>query len=611
MAKARILAVDDQRYFRELIAGLLAEIGYEAQSAASGEEALDALETGAFDIVLTDLVMPGMDGCELVQRIKATRPEQEVVVVTGVVDVRSAVEAMRLGAADYLLKPFEADTLRASLDGILEARRLRFEHARLQEENLQYLGERSLFERAIGFFSAQEIAPTCERLVEGLCIETQAEGGVIWVAEEGTPGRLALGCARGLVRVDAEPESLTQAELPPQCSDPKLRSFTQAWGRGAAGARQALFLSLRRDGELIALARLSDKVGGGAFDAVDQSCAEKLGQFGELALATALRIRRLARQAQREPASGGGARERFEEALRSELDRSRRSGRRFSLLAFSLMPPFAHARHEDADAAWRERAVAWLRAALRTGDFVSFDADGVACALLPETDALGASVLRQRIRRELLTSDLWLQLEPERRPELRSAAVGYPQDGNQPELLESALREALERDRSNPARVLGLERCDLSESLSILLDEGETERTELAPELLRFVLRELARRPKDAGVLYVAPGALLDAALDEVLEELLPLQAATELVILGGRERSWKSGGTPLRAPALPQVPQPFLLRLGDAPAYALVAADSAERDGTRFFHTGDRSIVEHLVFQLQDELARRAPEPA
>ena len=223
MGKARILAVDDQRYFRELVSGLLAELGYETQTASSGEDALQALEQqSTFDIVITDLVMPGIDGCELVRRIKALRPEQDVVVATGVVDVRSAVEAMRVGAADYLLKPFDAETLRTSLDAILQARRLRSEHARLLEENLQYLGERSLFERAIGLFSAQELGAICERLVEGLCLETQAQGGILWVAGEGgARGQLAFACARGLVRLDAEPESLSEADLPRSTPTPR------------------------------------------------------------------------------------------------------------------------------------------------------------------------------------------------------------------------------------------------------------------------------------------------------------------------------------------------------------------------------------------------------
>ncbi len=107
MSKARILAVDDQRYFRELIEGLLDDEGYSVQTCGSAEEALHVLEREDFDVVVTDLVMPGIDGAELVRRIKERRPDQDVVMVTGVVDVKTAVDTMKLGATDYILKPFD------------------------------------------------------------------------------------------------------------------------------------------------------------------------------------------------------------------------------------------------------------------------------------------------------------------------------------------------------------------------------------------------------------------------------------------------------------------------------------------------------------------------
>ena len=103
MGKARILAVDDQRYFRELIEGLLDDEGYDVQTTSSGEEALHILEREDFDVVLTDLVMPGIDGSELVARIKERIPDQEIVMVTGVVDVKTAVDAMKQGATDDIL----------------------------------------------------------------------------------------------------------------------------------------------------------------------------------------------------------------------------------------------------------------------------------------------------------------------------------------------------------------------------------------------------------------------------------------------------------------------------------------------------------------------------
>jgi CheY-like chemotaxis protein len=182
MPKGRILAVDDQRYFRELIEGTLAEQGFEVRTASSGDEALAILEQSVFDVVITDLVMPVMNGTELVQRVKERDSEQDIVVVTGVVDVKSAVDAMRLGATDYLLKPYDRDMLVASLESILQRRRLSTERDRLLAENIEYLGERALFARALGLFSLCSRDALGEKVLEGLCEETGAQGGVLWLA---------------------------------------------------------------------------------------------------------------------------------------------------------------------------------------------------------------------------------------------------------------------------------------------------------------------------------------------------------------------------------------------------------------------------------------------
>ena len=213
MPKARVLAVDDQRYFRELIEGLLCDEGYEVQTASSGEEALHILEREDFDIILTDLVMPGIDGSELVARIKERIPEQEIVMVTGVVDVKSAVEAMKQGATDYILKPFDRKVLVRSLEKILQRRRLRDEHERLMAENLEYMSVLSLYERAAALFSTLSLEPLSERLVEGLCLETRAQGGVLWIARDLGSQTLRLAAARGLIRVEEEPETLDATAL--------------------------------------------------------------------------------------------------------------------------------------------------------------------------------------------------------------------------------------------------------------------------------------------------------------------------------------------------------------------------------------------------------------
>jgi DNA-binding NtrC family response regulator len=106
--KRRILVVEDDEIFLRPLQRTLEVAGYEVLVAPSGEDAIDRLKDEDVDLVLTDKRLPGMDGVELVRRLRAEHPDLGVVVMTAYGTIESAVEAMRLGAADYLVKPFEA-----------------------------------------------------------------------------------------------------------------------------------------------------------------------------------------------------------------------------------------------------------------------------------------------------------------------------------------------------------------------------------------------------------------------------------------------------------------------------------------------------------------------
>src|SRR5690242_6637410 len=106
--RTRVLVVDDKENMLKLFAKILAE-GYELTSAGDGARALALVASEAFDVVVTDIRMPGASGFELLQAVKARAPGTEVVMMTGYATVADAVQAMRMGAYDYLEKPFDPD----------------------------------------------------------------------------------------------------------------------------------------------------------------------------------------------------------------------------------------------------------------------------------------------------------------------------------------------------------------------------------------------------------------------------------------------------------------------------------------------------------------------
>ena len=139
MPAERILVVDDEETIREIVCSMLTSCNYQCKQAGSGLEALALLESGEeFELMLSDLMMAGLDGNGLLEKTKEKFPDMPVVMVTAVHDISVALAAIRNGAYDYLLKPFEREQLLATVRRALENRRLKLEN-RTYQTNLETL----------------------------------------------------------------------------------------------------------------------------------------------------------------------------------------------------------------------------------------------------------------------------------------------------------------------------------------------------------------------------------------------------------------------------------------------------------------------------------------
>ncbi|MFP4475034.1 MAG: sigma-54-dependent transcriptional regulator [Desulfatibacillaceae bacterium] len=128
MEDLKILFADDDFQMREMVRDFLGMLDFEVTCVKDGGEALAVFENQGFDVVITDITMPGMSGLELLREIKGMRPETEVIVVTGNGTIESAVEALKLGSYDYLLKPLELQRLKVLMKRLSETRRLEHEN---------------------------------------------------------------------------------------------------------------------------------------------------------------------------------------------------------------------------------------------------------------------------------------------------------------------------------------------------------------------------------------------------------------------------------------------------------------------------------------------------
>jgi DNA-binding NtrC family response regulator len=164
MGSTKILIVDDEMIMRESLAGWLERDGHHVETVSSGEDALERLKDTRFDILLLDIKMEGMSGLDVLKRIKESDPDVDVVMITAYGSISTAIEAMKNGAYDYLLKPFDPNELGVLIDKIIEHQNQARENLFLRE---QYR-DRTRFESMIGqspamqdvFDLVEDIAPT-------------------------------------------------------------------------------------------------------------------------------------------------------------------------------------------------------------------------------------------------------------------------------------------------------------------------------------------------------------------------------------------------------------------------------------------------------------------
>jgi len=129
--KSRILVVDDDRFYQEFCTEILHE-DYEIHTTFTGQEALALVTEIEFDLMLLDLVMPGMEGLEVLEKAKQMRPEMDVIIMTGYATVESAVRCLKAGASDYLMKPLNPEELKIEVKRTVELRHLLAEHEEMK-----------------------------------------------------------------------------------------------------------------------------------------------------------------------------------------------------------------------------------------------------------------------------------------------------------------------------------------------------------------------------------------------------------------------------------------------------------------------------------------------
>jgi DNA-binding NtrC family response regulator len=209
----KILIVDDELIMRESLAGWLERDGHAVQTAASGEEAMEKLKQTHFDIFLVDIKMEGISGLEVLRRVKEGDPDAEVVMITAYGSIPSAIEAMKDGAYDYMLKPFDPNELGVLIEKIIQHQQQARENIYLKE---QYK-ERTRFESMIGQ------SKPMQEIFDLVCAVAPMDSTILITGETGTGKGLAAKAIHTnssrregpfvTVNCGAIPEHLMESEL--------------------------------------------------------------------------------------------------------------------------------------------------------------------------------------------------------------------------------------------------------------------------------------------------------------------------------------------------------------------------------------------------------------
>ncbi|MDA8173677.1 MAG: sigma-54 dependent transcriptional regulator [Nitrospiraceae bacterium] len=228
--KASILVVEDEQHMREILKMLLETEGYSVFTAATGTEGANSLEKDIFDLVITDIKMPGLDGFGVLRKALDVSPQTAVIMITAFGTTESAIEAMKLGAYDYIHKPFKIDEIRIIIRKALEKQKLQKEVSILKKIAVPQL--ENIVARS----------PKMKEILRILPRIAESKANVLVTGESGTGKELIANALHSLSdRRDAGFVAINCASLPEGLLESELFGYMRGAFTGAAQNKQGLF----------------------------------------------------------------------------------------------------------------------------------------------------------------------------------------------------------------------------------------------------------------------------------------------------------------------------------------------------------------------------------
>lgn len=230
--KSIIHVIDDEPIIHEVLGQLLTSEGYEVVSSSSGEEALEKHSESASDLILLDLLMPGLDGISVLKKLRKIDPNSLVIIITAYASVESAIAAMKIGAYDYIQKPFKHDELLITIKRALE-------HKQLQEENIRLKDE---IQRKFSFNNIIGKSKVMQNIFELVKAAAPTKSTILLQGESGTGKELvARAIHHNSDRANQTFITVNSGSLPPDLLESHLFGHVKGAFTGAISNKKGLF----------------------------------------------------------------------------------------------------------------------------------------------------------------------------------------------------------------------------------------------------------------------------------------------------------------------------------------------------------------------------------
>ncbi len=281
----RILVVDDEEDITEVLADLLSEMGYDVETARDGQEAWERIQADPHHVVITDLKMPRMDGLGLLQAIREAGHHSAVIIMTGFATVETAIEALKIGAYDYILKPFKVGELLQVVERAVEK-------LRLEAENLQLREQIALLRLSESVSPSLSLDEVLQIVVEAARREVGADAVELWFRPPKSTtfsGRKGLGTEGPVEPVLSDPAALEPLLANAPHVQIRGRQLDRLLAPQAAGrVRTLLSVPLRKGGRLLGILNAYSRKKRGAFLPRDEKALLVLGDRAASSLENAL-----------------------------------------------------------------------------------------------------------------------------------------------------------------------------------------------------------------------------------------------------------------------------------------------------------------------------------